>query len=161
MDIFRIFHLQCSRRLPALPESHPCSRLHGHSFKVEVSISGDIDPTLGWVLDFADIEAAWQPIHAALDHRCLNDIAGLENPTSENLAVAVGELKPRCPACRKSGDETHDSGCATASGRGANEGSAADGAPVKRPALPWQSREAWPLFTAGRSAAHAGVFQIS
>ncbi|MGK2952100.1 MAG: 6-carboxytetrahydropterin synthase QueD, partial [Thiobacillus sp.] len=113
MDIFRIFHLQCARRLPALPASHPCSRLHGHSFRVELTVSGDIDPTLGWVLDFADIEVAWQPIHAALDHRNLNDIAGLENPTSENLAVWLwNALKPALPGLSKIlVMESHDSGC--------------------------------------------------
>ena len=113
MDIFRIFHLQCARRLRALPASHPCSRLHGHSFFVELTLSGDIDPPLGWVLDFADIAAAWQPIHAALDHRTLNDIAGLENPTSENLAVWLwNTLKPALPALsRIRVMETHDSGC--------------------------------------------------
>lgn len=114
MDIFRIFHLQCARRLPALPESHPCSRLHGHSFKVELTLSGERDPKLGWVLDFADIEAAWQPIHAALDHRTLNDIPGLENPTSENLAVWLWQqLQPALPGLSQiKVMETHDSGCA-------------------------------------------------
>ena len=113
MDIFRIFHLQCARRLPAVPESHPCSRLHGHSFKVELTVSGDIDPVLGWVLDFADIEAAWQPIHQALDHRTLNDIDGLDNPTSENLAVWLWrQLKPALPGLSAvTVMETHDSGC--------------------------------------------------
>ena len=113
MDIFRIFHLQCARRLPALPESHPCSRLHGHSFRVELTVSGDVDPVLGWVLDFADLEAAWRPIHAELDHRNLNDIAGLENPTSENLAVWLWQrLKPALPGLsRIKLMETHDSGC--------------------------------------------------
>jgi 6-pyruvoyltetrahydropterin/6-carboxytetrahydropterin synthase len=114
MDILRIFHLQCARRLPALPVSHPCSRLHGHSFEVEVTVSGEVDPELGWVIDFADIEAAWQPIHAALDHRTLNDIAGLENPTSENLAVWVWrQLKPALSGLsRVKVMETHDAGCA-------------------------------------------------
>ena len=113
MDIFRTFHLQCARRLPALPESHPCSRLHGHSFKIDLTVSGDIDPAFGWVLDFADIEAAWQPIHAALDHRCLNDIAGLDNPTSENLAVWLWrQLRPALPGLSAvTVMETHDSGC--------------------------------------------------
>ncbi|MHB0975356.1 MAG: 6-carboxytetrahydropterin synthase QueD [Thiobacillus sp.] len=113
MDIFRIFHLQCARRLPALPESHPCSRLHGHSFEVRLTVSGDIDPTLGWVLDFADIEAAWRPLHQALDHRCLNDIAGLDNPTSENLAVWLWrQLKPALPGLSQiKVMETHDAGC--------------------------------------------------
>ena len=113
MDIFRVFHLQCARRLPALPESHPCSRLHGHSFRVELTVSGVIDPALGWVLDFADIDAAWQAIHAALDHRYLNDIAGLDNPTSENLALWLWQqLKPKLPALSQIRlMETHDAGC--------------------------------------------------
>jgi 6-pyruvoyltetrahydropterin/6-carboxytetrahydropterin synthase len=86
MDIFNRFSIEAARRLPNLPAEHPCSRLHGHSFQVEVHVSGPLDPSLGWVIDFADIQRAWQPIHAALDHRCLNDIAGLGNPTSEHLA---------------------------------------------------------------------------
>jgi 6-pyruvoyltetrahydropterin/6-carboxytetrahydropterin synthase len=89
MDIFRIYHLQCARRLSALPDIHPCSRLHGHSFRVEVHVSGPLDPVLGWVVDFAEIDAAWQTVHAALDHRYLNDIPGLANPTSERLAVWI------------------------------------------------------------------------
>lgn len=113
MDIFRIFHLQCARRLPALPDSHPCSRLHGHSFEVELTLSGTVDPTMGWVLDFEAIQIAWQPIHAALDHRTLNDIEGLANPTSENLAVWLWQqLKPRlADLSRVKVMETHDSGC--------------------------------------------------
>jgi 6-pyruvoyltetrahydropterin/6-carboxytetrahydropterin synthase len=113
MDIFRLFHLQCARRLPALPESHPCSRLHGHSFRVELTVSGAIDPRTGWVMDFADIETAWQSIHTALDHRCLNDIAGLDNPTSENLAIWCWvKLQPMLPGLSKiTVMESHDSGC--------------------------------------------------
>lgn len=113
MDLFHVFHLQCARRLPVLPVSHPCSRLHGHSFRVELTVSGDLDPALGWVIDFADIQAAWQPIHGALDHRTLNDIAGLENPTSENLAVWLWEkLKPALPGLSAvTVMETQDSGC--------------------------------------------------
>jgi 6-pyruvoyltetrahydropterin/6-carboxytetrahydropterin synthase len=113
MEIFRVFHLQCARRLPALPETHPCSRLHGHSFRVELTVAGDVDPKFGWVLDFANLEAAWRPLHAQLDHRYLNDVAGLENPTSENLAVWLWQrLKPGLPGlARIKLMETHDSGC--------------------------------------------------
>jgi 6-pyruvoyltetrahydropterin/6-carboxytetrahydropterin synthase len=113
MDIFRIFHLQCARRLPALPGTHPCSRLHGHSFQIELTVSGDVDPRLGWVCDFADIETAWRPIHAALDHRNLNDISGLDNPTSENLALWLWrQLRPALPGLSQiKVMETHDSGC--------------------------------------------------
>ena len=105
MDIFRIYHLQCARRLSALPETHPCSRLHGHSFRVEVHISGPLDEALGWVVDFAEIDAAWQTVHAALDHRYLNDIPG--------LAVWLwNALKPLLPGLAKIiVMETHDSGC--------------------------------------------------
>lgn len=113
MEIFRVFHLQCARRLPNLPPSHPCSRQHGHSFRVEVHVSGDLDPMLGWVVDFAEIDAAWRPVHDALDHRYLNEIAGLDNPTSERLAVWLwAEIKPRLPQLCKIGVmETSDSGC--------------------------------------------------
>ncbi|MEW5788236.1 MAG: 6-carboxytetrahydropterin synthase QueD [Pseudomonadota bacterium] len=86
MEIFNRFALEAARRLPNLPPDHPCARLHGHSFQVEVHVAGPLDPKLGWVIDFADIQRAWQPIHTALDHRCLNEVAGLENPTSEILA---------------------------------------------------------------------------
>lgn len=113
MDIFRIFHLQCARRLPALPASHPCSRLHGHSFRVEITVSGELDPALGWVIDFGDIEAAWRPVHDALDHRTLNEIAGLENPTSEGLAIWLWQrLQPALPGLSQIRVmETHDAGC--------------------------------------------------
>lgn len=113
MDIFNLFHLECSRRLPRLPAEHPCSRLHGHSFRIEVHVSGPLDPQQGWVLDFADVQAAWQPIHAALDHRCLNDIEGLDNPTSEILAVWLwNRLLPALPGLSKVVVmETHASGC--------------------------------------------------
>ncbi len=113
MDIFRIFHLQCARRLPGLAASHPCSRLHGHSFKVELTVSGALDPERGWVMDFAELDAAWQSIHARLDHRYLNDIEGLDNPTSENLAVWLwSTLQIQIPRLSKiTVMETHDSGC--------------------------------------------------
>jgi len=87
MDLFRIYYLQCARRLPALPDTHPCSRVHGHSFKVKLTLCGVLDPVQAWVMDFSVIDAAWQRVHAQLDHRYLNDIAGLENPTSESLAI--------------------------------------------------------------------------
>lgn len=91
MEIFAIYHLEAARRLPHLPAEHPCSRLHGHSFRVEVRVAGPLDADKGWILDFADLDRAWQPIHAALDHRYLNDIPGLANPTSEHLAIWLWE----------------------------------------------------------------------
>src|SRR5688572_4086069 len=84
--IFRAFTIEAAHRLPNVPSGHKCSRLHGHSFRIELHVSGEVNAQSGWVMDFADLKAAFQPIFERLDHRYLNDIAGLENPTSENLA---------------------------------------------------------------------------
>ncbi len=113
MEIFNIFHLECARRLPHLPAEHPCERVHGHSFRVEVHIAGPLDPQLGWVLDFADVEAAWAPVKTALDHRYLNDVHGLDNPTSERMAMWIwATLKPALPGLAKIVvQETASSGC--------------------------------------------------
>lgn len=85
-EITRSFWLESAHRLPHVPTTHKCSRLHGHSFHVTLTVDGELDENLGWIIDFADIDAAWKPIHDALDHRYLNEVAGLENPTSELLA---------------------------------------------------------------------------
>jgi 6-pyruvoyltetrahydropterin/6-carboxytetrahydropterin synthase len=86
MDIYKEFTIEAAHLLPNVPEGHKCKRLHGHSFKIEVHVGGDIDPELGWVMDFTDIKDSFKPIFEQLDHHYLNDIEGLENPTSENLA---------------------------------------------------------------------------
>jgi len=86
MDVFRVFQIEAAHYLPNVPEGHKCARMHGHSFRVEVHVSGPVGASSGWVMDFADLKAAFQPLFDRLDHRCLNEIAGLENPTSENLA---------------------------------------------------------------------------
>jgi 6-pyruvoyltetrahydropterin/6-carboxytetrahydropterin synthase len=114
MEIWKEFSLESAHRLPNVPPDHKCARLHGHSFKVEVHVSGPLDPKLGWVLDFADIGVAWRPLHDALDHRCLNDVPGLENPTSELLARWIwARLKPTLPGLSKVVvRETCTSGCA-------------------------------------------------
>jgi 6-pyruvoyltetrahydropterin/6-carboxytetrahydropterin synthase len=88
-EIFREFTFEAAHRLPNLPPEHKCTRLHGHSYKVIVTVAGPVDPELGWVMDFAEIKAAWKPIDAQLDHYYLNDVPGLENPTSENLAAWI------------------------------------------------------------------------
>src|SRR6201996_9180897 len=99
MHIFKVFHLEAAHRLPHVPEGHKCARLHGHSFKITVTVRGEVDPKLGWILDFAEIARAWEPLHAQLDHRFLNEVPGLENPTSENLARFVFE-RIRLPGAR-------------------------------------------------------------
>lgn len=98
MDISKTFHLEAAHRLPNVPAGHKCARLHGHSFRVEVHVSGPLDPHLGWVMDFADIKSAFAPLFEQLDHHYLNDVPGLDNPTSENLARWIWDrLKPGLP----------------------------------------------------------------
>jgi 6-pyruvoyltetrahydropterin/6-carboxytetrahydropterin synthase len=113
MDLFRVFQIEAAHRLPNVPEGHKCARLHGHSFRIEIHISGPVDPHTGWVMDFADLRRAFQPLFDRLDHRCLNDIEGLENPTSENLARWIWpRLKPELPELSKIVvQETCTSGC--------------------------------------------------
>lgn len=84
--IFREFTFEAAHRLPNVPDGHKCARLHGHSYRVVVHVEGQLDPELGWVCDFGDLKTAWKPIEAELDHYYLNDVPGLENPTSERLA---------------------------------------------------------------------------
>lgn len=113
MEIFKVFTIEAAHRLPNVPEAHKCRRLHGHSFRIEVRARGPIGADTGWVQDFADLAAAFEPLHQRLDHRYLNDIPGLENPTSENLARWVWrELKPTLPLLAEVVvQETCTSGC--------------------------------------------------
>ena len=86
MRLFKEFSFESAHRLPNVPEGHKCARLHGHSFHVRVTVDGLVGERTGWVMDFADLKAAFAPVHDALDHRYLNEVQGLENPTSEQLA---------------------------------------------------------------------------
>jgi 6-pyruvoyltetrahydropterin/6-carboxytetrahydropterin synthase len=98
MDIFKVFTVEAAHRLPHVPDGHKCARLHGHSFRIELHLSGLVDPHAGWVMDFADVKAAFQPIYDRLDHHYLNDIPGLDNPTSEQLAKWIwDQTKPVLP----------------------------------------------------------------
>ncbi len=81
-----MFQVEAAHRLPNVPEGHKCARLHGHSFRIEVYIKGPLDDAQGWVMDFAELRRVFQSVFDQLDHHYLNDIDGLENPTSENLA---------------------------------------------------------------------------
>src|SRR4051812_40594245 len=113
MEIFRAFTLEAAHRLPNVPAGHKCARLHGHSFRIELHVAGAIDARAGWVMDFADLKTAFQPVFERLDHHYLNEIAGLENPTSEHLARWIWrEMKPRVPQLSKIVvHETCTSGC--------------------------------------------------
>ena len=102
MEIFKLFTLEAAHHLPNVPEGHKCRRLHGHSFRVEVHIAGPVQEHTGWILDFADLSRAFQPLYDQLDHHYLNEIEGLENPTSEHLARWIWRrLKPVLPLLAK------------------------------------------------------------
>jgi 6-pyruvoyltetrahydropterin/6-carboxytetrahydropterin synthase len=113
MEIFKEFTIEAAHRLPNVAEGHKCRRLHGHSFRVAVHVRGAVGPESGWVIDFADITAAFAPLFATLDHNYLNEVDGLTNPTSENLARWIWvRLEPSLPGLSKVVvRETCTSGC--------------------------------------------------
>jgi 6-pyruvoyltetrahydropterin/6-carboxytetrahydropterin synthase len=120
MRIFKDFSFEAAHRLPNVPADHKCARLHGHSFQVRVTVDGPLGENTGWVMDFADLKAAFRPVHHRLDHRYLNEIAGLENPTSEILAQWIWrELRASLPSLAEiEVRETCSTGCIY---RGENE----------------------------------------
>ena len=97
MELRRTFQFEAAQTLPKAPPGHKCRRMHGHSFKVEISVEGEVDPTAGWLYDHAEITAAMKPLMEQLDHSYLNEIPGLENPTIENMARWFWQkLEPLC-----------------------------------------------------------------
>ncbi len=99
VELKKDFRFESAHSLPHVPENHKCRRLHGHSYKISVVCAGECDEKMGWLIDYNDIKAAFQPIWEQLDHRYLNDIEGLENPTSEVLAKWIFDrLKVTLPS---------------------------------------------------------------
>ena len=113
VEIFKEFTFESAHRLPNVVAGHKCGRLHGHSFKVALHLTGPLDPHTGWIRDFSEIKAIFKPIYEQLDHNYLNDIPGLENPTSEVIAKWIWEqVKPLIPELSKVRiHETCTSGC--------------------------------------------------
>lgn len=113
MELFKEFTFEAAHRLPHVPAGHQCGRLHGHSFRVALHIEGEIDPHTGWIRDFAEIKAIFKPFYDQLDHNYLNDIPGLENPTSEVIAKWIWQqVKPLLPELAQVRiHETCTSGC--------------------------------------------------
>lgn len=107
------FKFESAHRLPKVPPGHKCANLHGHSFKVEFSVEGPVNPDTGWFIDFGDLEDLWRPFWKQLDHHYLNEIEGLENPTSEILAKWIWDrMKPLLPSLtRVTLWETSDARC--------------------------------------------------
>ncbi len=83
----RMYRFEAAHFLPKVPDGHKCARMHGPSYQIEVVIEGEVDPARGWVMDFADIDERCMPLVKTLDHHVLNEIDGLDNPTSELLAL--------------------------------------------------------------------------
>lgn len=94
----KTFKFEAAHWLPCFAEGHKCRRMHGHSFRVDIIVAGEVDPAKGYLQDFGEIKAAVEPLIERLDHYCLNDIEGLENPTSEVLAKWLWDrIKPSLP----------------------------------------------------------------
>ncbi len=102
VDLTKEFTFEAAHRLPQAPPGHQCARLHGHSFRVRVTVRGPVPPDTGWLMDFADIQRAFAPLREQLDHQYLNEIPGLENPSSENIARWIWQrLEGRLPGLRR------------------------------------------------------------
>lgn len=113
VELTKEYRFESAHRLPYVPEGHKCARVHGHSYKVEITVAGPVDPATGWLIDFGVIDDAWAELHARFDHHNLNDVPGLENSTCENIAIYVWRaLRPRIAALSAvTVWETYDSKC--------------------------------------------------
>ncbi len=114
VELVKEFTFEAAHRLPRLPAEHKCRRLHGHSYRVAVTVEGKANPLTGWLMDYGEIQQAMQPLlDQHLDHAYLNEVEGLENPTSENLARWIWKkLKGRLPGLKRvSVYETCTTGC--------------------------------------------------
>lgn len=113
MEISKTFTIDSAHRLTGVPSGHKCGRVHGHTFTIDIYVKGDVDPFTGFVIDFSDIAHAFGPLRDQIDHTYLNEIEGLENPTSENLAQWIWvRLKPNLPTLSRIViKETPNAGC--------------------------------------------------
>ena len=89
MIVYKKFNIESARSIPNLPKTHPCHHIHGHSFKIIISVKGPVNKQNGFVVDFQDIDDAFSSFKKELDHSYLNDIEGLQNPTSENICIWI------------------------------------------------------------------------
>lgn len=98
VELKREYRFEAAHRLPRVPPGHKCSRLHGHSYRIELHVSGSVDPETGWLVDFGVLDELWMELHLRLDHRNLNDVPGLENSTCEVLSAYIwNALRAKLP----------------------------------------------------------------
>jgi 6-pyruvoyltetrahydropterin/6-carboxytetrahydropterin synthase len=107
------YKFESAHRLPRVPSGHKCARMHGHSYQLKVTVEGELDPERGWLIDFAEVDGIVRPVVGELDHRVLNEIEGLDNPTCELVAVWLWRrLAPALPGLAAiEVAETRDSRC--------------------------------------------------
>jgi len=95
MEIYKDFSFDSAHFLPYVPDGHKCKNMHGHTYKLRVFVQGKPDPKLGWIMDFKELKDIVNPLIEQLDHRLINDIPGLDNPTAENITVWIWDrIKP-------------------------------------------------------------------
>ena len=102
MLIFKDLSFDSAHYLPHVPEDHKCRNMHGHTYRLRVWLEGNPDKHLGWVMDFAELKKIMQPVIDQLDHKLMNEVPGLENPTCENIAIWLWQqLRPQLPHLKK------------------------------------------------------------
>jgi 6-pyruvoyltetrahydropterin/6-carboxytetrahydropterin synthase len=113
VELKKEYRFEAAHFLPCVPDGHKCRRMHGHSYKVELAVAGEVDPATGWLIDFAVMDDAWMELHRRLDHRTLNEVPGLDNSTCENLAAYIwAAVRPTVPQlCGVTVWETVDACC--------------------------------------------------
>ncbi len=113
MEVFKEYSFDSAHMLPHVPPDHKCARIHGHTFMVSIHVQDDLKADYGWIMDYADISAVVRPIIAILDHQYLNDITGLDNPTSENIARWIWDkVADKLPGiCKVMVKENPTTGC--------------------------------------------------
>ena len=113
VELTKEYRFEAAHQLPRVAAGHKCSRLHGHSYKVDIEVKGAVDPATGWLIDFGVIDDAWQELFLRFDHHNLNEVPGLDNSTCENIAIYIWQaLRPQIPVLSAvTVWETYDSKC--------------------------------------------------
>jgi len=102
MQIFKQFTFDSAHFLPYVPDGHKCKEIHGHTYYMTVYIEGNLDKKLDWIMDFTEIKGVIKPIIESIDHKLLNNLSGLENPTCEVLVMWLwNKIKPKIPLLTK------------------------------------------------------------